>query len=104
MKNRIFIDLKLEVFVFVLLDINLCEFLDLVIDSHVKFKHIILFDFITLLNNNTGVIFFRVCKSIEGVNTVDTLWFDTIKGILNTNFINDIRIIECLQCDNHVVD
>ena len=73
MKNCIFVDLKLEVFIFVLLDVNLGEFLDLVIDSHVKFKHIVLFDFITLLNNNTGVILFRVCKSIECVNTIDTL-------------------------------
>lgn len=79
-----------------LFDIDFGEFLDLVVDSHVKFKHVVLFDLIMFFNNNTGVIFFCVRKSIKCINTVNALRFDMVKGILNTNFIDNIRIIKSL--------
>ena len=79
-----------------LFDIDFGEFLDLIVDSHVKFKHIVLFDLITFFNNNAGVIFFCVRKSIKGVNTINALRFDMVKGILNTNFINNVWIVKSL--------
>lgn len=79
-----------------LFDIDFGEFLDLVVDSHVKFKYIVLFDLIVFFNNNTGIIFFCVRKSIKGVNAVNALRFDMVKGILNTNFIDNVWIVKSL--------
>lgn len=87
-----------------LLDINLCEFLDLIIDSHVKFEHIIRFNLITLLDYDASVIIFGVGDSVKCVNTVDAIGLDAIERVLNTNFVANVWILESLQGDNHIVD
>ena len=87
-----------------LFDIYLCEFLDLVINSHVKFKHIIWFNLITLFNYDARIIVLSVGNSIECIDTVDTLRFNAIECILNTNLVANVWILESLYSNDHIVD
>lgn len=87
-----------------LFDIHLCEFLDLVVNSHIQFKHVVWFNLITLFNYDARVIVFSVGNSIECIDTINTLRFDAIEYILNTDLIANIWILESLYSDDHIVN